>query len=204
MFDSIKQFCDKRANEFQYISEERKVILTELAEAIKADKLKKGASQLIYICTHNSRRSHLAQIFATVAAHYYNVSDIYNFSGGTEATALFENIVYTLQKIGFDIHKTGDDFNPDFFIRFGNHLCLTCFSKAFDDKNNPQRDFIAVMTCSDAEQNCPFIPTATKRINVKYNDPKVSDNTDHWEEIYMERASEICREMLFTFSLLKL
>ena len=56
------------------------------------------------------------------------------------------------------------------------------------------------MTCSHADENCPFIPGAEIRIPVRYDDPKAFDGTDLMEAKYLERSKEIATEMLYVFS----
>ncbi len=57
-------------NEFHLIPASRKKELELLRDFILK---KKGKTNLIFICTHNSRRSHLAQIWAQIASNYYNL-----------------------------------------------------------------------------------------------------------------------------------
>lgn len=79
---------------------------------------------------------------------------------------------------------------------------LKCFSKVHDHPSN-EVPFIAVMTCSDAETNCPFIPEAEARFAVKYEDPKKSDGTPLQASVYAERSRQIASEMMFLFSQIK-
>jgi arsenate reductase len=58
------------------------------------------------------------------------------------------------------------------------------------------------MTCTHADENCPFIPGAT-RISLPYEDPKAFDGTPEEEAIYAERCRQIARELLFAFSQVK-
>ncbi len=62
--------------------------------------------RLNFICTHNSRRSHLSQIWAQTMAHYFDIKNVFCYSGGTETTALFPMVAETLQNSGFQIKKT--------------------------------------------------------------------------------------------------
>jgi arsenate reductase len=56
------------------------------------------------------------------------------------------------------------------------------------------------MTCSEAEQNCPFVPGAELRVSTTYEDPKIFDGTKEQDEKYIERSLQIARENLYIFS----
>ncbi|WP_294200477.1 protein-tyrosine-phosphatase [Chryseobacterium endophyticum] len=185
----------------QEILEDRKVILTPLIFYIQQKVEEKRPVYLHFICTHNSRRSHLAQIWSQVAASYYNIPCIQCYSGGTEVTEMFSKIVETLSDAGFEIWKLSDTRNPVYAVKFDeNTLPVIGFSKRFDDIFNPINDFAAVMTCSSADEGCPFIPGAEKRFPVTFEDPKVSDGTLRQAEIYEQRSLEIASEMFYVFS----
>lgn len=189
-------------NSFDSISEERKKLLIELSDYI-ANRLKEEKDvSLTFICTHNSRRSHISQIWAQTAAEYYNLPNVKCYSGGTEATAFNPRAVKALQKAGFKIDKQDDSGNPVFLVYYSNDKePIKCFSKVYSDEFNPQKDFAAIMTCSDADVNCPVVFGAEARFPVRYDDPKEFDNTELEETKYNERAEQIGREMLYLFSL---
>jgi arsenate reductase (thioredoxin) len=158
---------------------------------------------LNFVCTHNSRRSHISQIWAQAAARYYGIENVETFSGGTEATAFNPRAVTAMQQAGFDISTIKDDNNPVYKVKFSNDApALTVFSKKYDDDFNPKADFAAIMTCSHADENCPFIPGA-KRIALTYDDPKDFDGTPQEATKYTERVHEIGREILYAFSQVK-
>lgn len=197
----LKPTVEQLVKEFDLIPNERKETLRELSEFVR-DKVK--SSQPVYlnfICTHNSRRSHLSQLWAQAAAYYYGIADVHCFSGGTEATAFNPRAVKAMQDAGFQIviKKEGD--NPVYDVRFGSDAePVTAFSKKYDDPFNHNKDFAAIMTCSHADENCPMVLGASKRIAITYNDPKDFDNTPQEAAKYKERVMQIGREILFTFS----
>ncbi len=181
------------------IPAERKKYLDQLAEYIRITRSAGNDANLIFICTHNSRRSHLSQIFAAIAADHFGLDHVKTYSGGTEATAMNPRVVQALERAGFKIRPDGgSDSNPVYSVQFAPEKePLLVFSKTYDDPANPSRDFAAVMTCSDAEENCPFIPGATARLSVKYEDPKVADGTSYESERYDERTQQIAEEMFY-------
>lgn len=201
VFPDIEQKINQLKNSFVVIPDKRKELLNETAQYILG-KLKEGkAVNLIFICTHNSRRSHMAQIWAQTAAEYFDVKDIQCFSGGTEATAFNPRAVSAIEKVGFKINKQDYSENPVYKVSYSNETePLKCFSKVYSDKFNPQKDFAAIMTCSDADENCPVVFGADARFPIRYEDPKKYDDTEIEGYKYLERFEEIGREMLFLFS----
>jgi protein-tyrosine phosphatase/arsenate reductase len=204
MIQQIKSFCENLAHSTHEISEERKEVLNQFSKAIQQGLKQFGSVKIIYVCTHNSRRSHFGQIWSKVAATYFNVGNVETFSGGTEATALNPNAIQALKEQGFQITSNEvDSENPVYLVDFGEKEKIVCFSKVYDHEVNPKSDFIAVMTCSDAEENCPFIPGVSFRIATTYEDPKKFDNTPLQESKYLERSRQIALESIYVFSKIK-
>lgn len=186
------------------ISSERKEMLQPLIDYIQSKINVNQAVKLNFICTHNSRRSHLSQIWAQTMAFYFGIENVQCFSGGTEATALFPKVAETLANQGFSVAKLSTETNPVYSIKFSdNEHPVIGFSKVFDAEFNPKSGFAAIMTCSQADEGCPFIAGAEKRFPIRYNDPKLYDNTDLQSEKYSERSMEIAAEMKYVFSQLK-
>jgi arsenate reductase (thioredoxin) len=192
---------EKLIREFDTIPAERKALLQQLVNFIE-NKIKAAQSvHLNFICTHNSRRSHLSQIWAQAAAHYYRVPNVFCYSGGTEATAFNPRAVKAMQEAGFSITKTKDGENPMYEVRFADGAePVMAFSKKYDDPFNHNQDFAAIMTCSHADENCPLVLGASGRVALTYNDPKEFDGTPLEAAKYSERVHEIGREILFAFS----
>jgi len=204
MYPKILNFIQQLENEFQSIPENRKKTLALIANYITEKQLDKKHIQLLYVCTHNSRRSHLGQIWARVAADYYKINNVRTFSGGTEVTRFNINALHALQRIGFLINKKTDTENPVFEISHSeSNLPCNCFSKLFFDKNNPPQEFAAIMTCSEAEENCPLIYGAELKIATTYDDPKIFDDTPLQNQKYNERCKQIALETFFVFSQVK-
>ena len=186
------------------ISKERKQVLQSLVDYMKLKREANEAIRINFICTHNSRRSHLSQIWAQTMAAYYNIANVNCYSGGTEATALFPMVAKTLEGQGFKISKLSEDKNPVYSIKFSsNDPAVIGFSKTFSDAFNPQSAFAAIMTCSSADKGCPLVVGCDKRIAIMYEDPKVSDNMPQQAATYLERSLQIATEMKFVFSSLK-
>ncbi|HXD94174.1 MAG TPA: protein-tyrosine-phosphatase [Bacteroidia bacterium] len=204
MISSIKSYCDNLVADFKNIPEHRKELLEKIAQYIAKKNLLNQPVNLVYICTHNSRRSHFGQVWAKVASSYFHLKNINTFSGGTEVTAFNINAVNALKRVGFDVKATSAEKNLTYQVIYdANEKPIECFSKVYDDLKNPQKDFAAIMTCSDAEENCPFVAGAEMRISTTYDDPKAFDNTPLQDAKYDERCRQIALETLYVFSKVK-
>lgn len=186
------------------VSEERKQVLQPLVNYIQEKLNNKELINLNFICTHNSRRSHLSQVWAQMMAFYYQIPNVNTYSGGTEATAMNATVVTTLVDNGFKIQQLSDGTNPIYAIKYADNTSpIIGFSKKYDDDFNPISTFGAIMTCSQADEGCPFIAGAEKRVAVTYEDPKLYDGTPLEKEKYLERSLQIASEMHYVFSTVK-
>ena len=200
----LKSYISSCNESFDEISGERKTILDSLSTYLNAITKDGKVAKLTFICTHNSRRSQMSQVWAAAAAHYYEVGEgIESFSGGTEATAFNPRAVEALERAGFEVDHPGGT-NPPYDISFMNNgPVLKCFSKKYDDAYNPSENFIAIMTCSDADEACPIVRGAEARFSLPYEDPKAFDDTDQEKAAYDERCKQIATELLYVFSNVK-
>lgn len=187
----------KKASELP-IDDSRYAVLNQLIEYIKKKIDSEQAIRLNFICTHNSRRSQLSQIWAKTAA-WMNGMDIEAYSGGVEVTAFNERAVASCRRLGFEIEGDTNSSNPKYSVKLDENTQIECFSKVYDDPTNPSSGFAAVMTCSDADKNCPFIPGTEARIPLRYEDPKAFDDTELEAAKYDERSLQIASEMLHIF-----
>jgi arsenate reductase len=201
--DTLKLRLDAMASNLNQIKEARKEQLDELAVLAKKEIDGHKVLRLNFICTHNSRRSHISQLLAWAAATYVQLKDVEFYSGGVEVTSFNPRAIEAMRRAGFIIsHGNGD--NPHYEVKLDEQGSSSiCFSKTYDDASNPKRDFIAVMVCTDAEQNCPFVAGASARVSLSYIDPKEADDTPNEKETYDQRVEEIGREMLYLMQRIK-
>jgi arsenate reductase len=186
------------------VSEERKVVLKPLANYIQNKVNTNEEIRLNFICTHNSRRSHLSQIWSQTMAFHFGIENVFCYSGGTEATALFSKVAETLANQGFQIEKVSQEQNPVYAIKFDvDQHPIIGFSKTYFDDFNPKSNFAAIMTCSNADEGCPMVFGAEARFPIKYDDPKAFDGTEVMNEKYAERSLQIASEFYFVFSQIK-
>ena len=199
MYDKLKLTSESFIKDSELISEERKNLLNELSIYIKEKLISKKEVNLIFICTHNSRRSHMAQIWAQAAANYYDIDNLNTYSGGTQKTAFNQAAVKALKECGFKISIEKEGTNPKYKVRYDKKSePLICYSKVYNHRKNPANGFVAIMTCSDADEACPIVVGADYRTTIKYEDPKKFDGTNQQEYAYLERSQQIGREMLYT------
>jgi len=186
------------------IDDNRKELLSRIALFIVSELNDNNPVYLNFICTHNSRRSQLSQIWSSFATHYFKFNNIESFSGGTSVTAFFRNTVKTLQEVGFQFQILEfSHSNPVYKIGYENCTNpIIGFSKIYDDEHN-KKPFIAITTCSNADENCPFIPEAVQRFHLPFNDPKKFDGTSVQAEKYLEASKQIAGEMHYLFKMIK-
>ncbi|MEM8895732.1 MAG: protein-tyrosine-phosphatase [Bacteroidota bacterium] len=196
-YPTLSDYIQKAKEEAATLTADRKAVLAPLIRYIQEHK---ANGQFIFICTHNSRRSHFGQIWAHVAALEFGLDGIKTFSGGTEATAFHPNAIAAVERAGIIAESDYSSSIPLVNLSFGSDLpSIKVFSKRYDDEHNPNKDFAAVMTCSEADADCPIVFGATARIPLHYVDPKVSDGTEAQESTYDERCRQIASEMMYTF-----
>ena len=199
MFENLSKTIEITKN--ISVSDERKAILKPLADYIQNKVDSNQEIRLNFICTHNSRRSHLSQIWAQTMAFHFNIKNVFCYSGGTEATAMFPKVAETLTNQGFEIQKISDTETPVYTVKFDeNQHSIICFSKTYFDDFNPKTIFSAIMTCSNADEGCPMVFGAEARFPIKYEDPKAFDGTELMNEKYAERSLQIASEMYYVFS----
>ena len=199
LYPKIQSIYKAFQQKYDLIPTERKAQLRTLSDYISHKIKTKQAVKLVVICTHNSRRSHLGQLWLAVAADYFQLPDIHTFSGGTEATAFNIRAVDALRHIGFDIRTENPNAdNPNYDIQWQtNTPPYRTFSKKYDTPPNPTTQFAAIMVCTQADEGCPLVQGCDFRLALPFDDPKAFDNTPLEAAKYTERARQIGREMLF-------
>lgn len=205
-YPRLTNYLTEAIARFDTIPSDRKCELAKVSDYIRERLSKLEPAKLTFICTHNSRRSHLSQIWAQVAAKYYGLVGVETFSGGTEATAFNPRAVAAMQRCGLKIIV--DDptaTNPRYSVYDSDSSApQVCFSKIYSDPPNPSKGYCAIMTCSQADDACPLVMGCDQRIPIRYEDPKIADDTEFEAQRYDERSAQICTEMLYMMSLVGL
>ena len=204
LLEPARPYVRQIVSEYGLIPPDRAAILRE-ASAFINDRVKEAKpAPLIFICTHNSRRSHLAQVWAQAAAAYYNVTNVVAFSGGTETAACNIRTIRALQRAGVSIVNFTGGTNPVYLAQCSESLPpAKLYSKTFSDPANPQIGFAAFLCCDQADAKCPIVQGAAARFSIPYVDPKASDDTNKESATYDERCRQIAREMFYLISLVK-
>lgn len=198
LYPSLQKTIELLADKQPAIANERKARLDELTVAIQ-NRLRDPSIRLQFICTHNSRRSVFSQVWAQALAHYFHLDHMQCHSGGTSATAVYPAVIDTLKEQGFHVEKLTGKENPKYTVWFGSSLSpLDIWSKTFGDPSNPDT-FVAVMTCSEADEACPYVPGAEVRISLPYDDPKEFDGLSEEKKQYLARAEQIAAELYHVF-----
>ena len=157
---SAKNFFEKSFKN-RVFSEERTELLDRIATSIADIYISNHHKVNVnFICTHNSRRSQLGQVWTFFASEYFGLN-INALSGGTEVTAFHRNTVKTLKDVGFtfDVEEFSHQ-NPVYKVSFDRTAkYILGFSKTYDHSIN-ESPFIAITTCNSADQNCPYIAEA--------------------------------------------
>jgi arsenate reductase (thioredoxin) len=204
MNEKLRQHVELLTTQFDMIGEQHQKATAEFADWIAANYEAGKPLAAMTVCTGNTRRSMLGSTMGNVAAAYYGFRDLKFYSGGTYPIAFNPRTIFALTSIGVEIEATGEqaprgeagEQNPIYRVRWGKGLEITEFSKLYSDAFNPQKDFAALMVCSDADDSCPKVKGATLRLSVPYLDPKTFDGASFEAAKYAERRDDIGRFML--------
>lgn len=197
LYPTLLQYLEDLRTETDLIPAPRRATLSRLAGYIREQRAARGRVRLHFIGTHDSRRSHLAQIWLATLCAGYGYRNVETYSGGTAVTAVNPRTIAALERAGFRVADPGGD-NPRYRIAYGpDEPPLIAWSKTFDDPANPATEFAAIMICSEADADCAFIPGAELRLSLTYEDPKIADGTPQETRRYDERTRQIGRELLW-------
>lgn len=116
--------------------------------------------KVIFICTHNSARSQMAEgILNFYHGDYYE-----GYSAGTTATHVNPLVIQVMREIGIDI---------------SNHR-----SKSIDEFLDVNFDFV-VTVCDHARETCPYFPNGKHHLHQSFKDPSsiTGDKTEVLDEL---------------------
>jgi arsenate reductase (thioredoxin) len=110
-------------------------------------------SRILFLCTHNSARSQMAEgLLRQLAGDRFEV-----MSAGTEATHIRPLAIRAMDEIGIDI--SGQE------------------SKTLDRYLDEPFDFV-ITVCDDANEACPFFPGAANRLHWSFEDPSRAEGSE--------------------------
>ena len=103
-------------------------------------------ARVLFLCTHNSARSQMAEgLLRHLAGDHFEA-----MSAGTEATHVRPLAIRAMEEIGIDI--SGQE------------------SKTLDRYLEESFDYV-ITVCDDANEACPFFPGAANRLHWSFEDP---------------------------------
>ncbi len=167
----------------------QKVRVKKIAKTLKNEI--KSYNSIVFVCTHNSRRSQFCQVWSQILSDIYKLNLSFQ-SAGVIKTEVYVEVIRSLQRAGVDIDETGTILI--------NNKQVSLFSKSLDEIN--LKAFISMMTCSDAEKSCPTDPRSKKNISLFYPDPKRFDGTKDEIKEYDFTCKSIAAEINAIFKLL--
>jgi len=198
LLPELQPYVQEVAAELHLVPSARKPVLDKIAADIQRRLDAGQPAYLTFICTHNSRRSHMSQIWAQTAAYHYGLADVHAYSGGTEVTACNCRTITAMRRAGFNVEDATAGDNPLYLVHYAHDRPpIRAYSKLYNADDNPKQEFIALMTCSSADLKCPTVEGSIARHAIHYIDPRLCDDTPTETKAYNERCREIAREMFY-------
>jgi arsenate reductase (thioredoxin) len=113
----------------------------------------KQRKRVLFLCTHNSARSQMAEgLLRHMAGERFEA-----MSAGTEATHVRPLAIRAMEEIGIDI-STQDSKTLDRYLE-----------EPFDH---------VITVCDDANEACPFFPGAQSRLYWSFEDPSKAEGSE--------------------------
>ena len=128
-------------------------------------------SKVLFLCTHNSARSQMAEgLLRHLAGDRFEV-----MSAGTETTRVRPLAVRAMEEIGIDISWQE--------------------SKTLDRYLQEPFDYV-ITVCDDANEACPFFPGVSNRLHWSFEDPSRTEGTDEERLCAFRRVRDRIRERI--------
>lgn len=203
--EDLMKYCGSVEAEFNHIPDSSKMKLIEAGKYIISRLEEGNEARISFVCEHNSRMSHLGQIWTRMATLYYEIENIESFSGGTTPTYVNHRILNALDHTGFKISETGmAGHGPKYLLDSGNpENAFEIFSKRYDHHMNPDTAYIAVSLCYNTEECCPISGGADLQLSMPYEDLQPWDNTPSESVRYDEQCRIIARDMFYMIDYVK-
>jgi arsenate reductase len=130
-------------------------------------------ARVLFLCTHNSARSQMAEgLLRHAAGDRFEVH-----SAGTEATRVRPLAIQAMRELGIDIS--------------------TQRSKALDPYVDQTFDYV-ITVCDDANESCPIFPNATHRVHWSLADPSQATGTEEQRLAVYRTVREELRQRIAT------
>jgi arsenate reductase len=128
-------------------------------------------TRVLFLCTHNSARSQMAEGFLrAMAGDRFEAG-----SAGTEKTSVNPLAIRAMAELGIDL---------------SGHT-----SKVYEDVASEGWDFL-ITVCDDANERCPWVPGSVRRLHWSFPDPSRATGTDDERLAVFRRVRDQIRERL--------
>lgn len=204
LFPAIRTYLQKQEAVLFTVAAVHQASLQKLGAWLK--QRARQHSDIVIVCTGNSRRSILTSTLGNCIAAYRGWSGVRFHSAGTEPSAFNPRTVTALQQCGLIISPKGSQAqvgkgggkNPHYRVQWGKAASseMVEYSKALGDVSLPGKDFAVVMVCTEADHTCPTVEGALLRLAMPFEDPKAFDGTPREVEEYAKTRDLIARTLL--------
>ena len=127
--------------------------------------------RVLFLCTHNSARSQMAEgMLRDLAADRFEV-----YSAGTEATHVRPLAIRAMDEMGIDI--SGQE------------------SKTLERYVGEPFDYV-ITVCDEANEACPFFPGAKSRLHWSFEDPSQATGSEEERLAVFRRVRDEIRERI--------
>jgi arsenate reductase (thioredoxin) len=128
-------------------------------------------SRVLFLCTHNSARSQMAEgLLRDRAGERFEV-----MSAGTEATHVRPLAIRAMDEIGIDVSSQE--------------------SKTLERYLAERFDYV-ITVCDEANEACPFFPGAKKRLHWSFKDPSQAEGSEEERLAVFRRVRDDIRERI--------
>ena len=198
MLEKFKKHCQQQAHQ---IPQDRLSLLASLAENM-VEIQQKGALHLLWMDTHNSRRSIFCQVWAKCWAMHHGLEGFEMYSGGIKVEAIHTNTLDALSNAGLFVNRLDARENAHYQLYYQEQKSpVAVFSKLLGDAPNPQENFLAVYTSETAKERFSSISGAKLTFSLLYPDPKIADGSMEEEVVYADLNEQVAVEMGVLFGM---
>jgi len=128
-------------------------------------------TRVLFLCTHNSARSQMAEGFLRAMAGDRFASG----SAGTEKTSVNPLAIRAMAELGIDL---------------GEHT-----SKLYADVASGAWDYL-ITVCDDPNERCPWVPGSVKRLHWSFPDPSRATGSEEERLAVFRRVRDQIQERL--------
>ena len=165
MNNKLDSYIQKIEN-FKPVKEEEEIIFNTIN---KLNSYLNLCRDIVFVCTHNSRRSIYCEVWGKIIANKYS-KNINFYSAGTKKTSVYGEVIKSFSRLGIK-SKTLEEIQLD--------------------------KFICIFTCSKAERSCPIDTRSIVNIPLLFDDPKKFDGLKNERIEYQKTCSQIAEKINF-------